>query len=287
MRLWPSTFRFSLKITLTAIFVAALMLKASHWQWQRYLEKTLLVSSYQENASSPATPFEKAAADPDGLNAYHFRALSLEGVYDYRRQVAILNRRDSSGPGQLLLTPLKLPNTETRVLISRGLIPFRDREPSAWPQYDGPPGEQLKGVLQASVGKATPISPSSRLSASDEEVVRNFLYPDLEAIARQLPYPVLTSHYLQRIKKEGDPEFPAEYVKIKVPPSTHFGYTIEWALLATLTMLGAFFLQAFPDRFTRRRPTIQGPNDLSSSPRVQAEEDWKNSQKSNGFPGKH
>ncbi len=286
MKFLPSTFVFSARISLTAVLLAALMLKASHWQWTRYLEKKQLMATYAENAEVEAPELQALIDSNPDLGSYLYRKLELQGEYDFDNQVVVLNRRHASGPGQLLLTPLKLENSETRVIVSRGFIPFKHRDSSHWEKYNHVQSEELFAVVQKARGKQLPISPKSELHKNSTGLSTTWLYPDIAAISKQLPYPVLQGYYLQRIAKVGDPEFPAEYVRLKVPPSTHFGYTIEWILLAVMSLLIAFVLQAFPQRFfgqrTKSTENQSRSNDLDSSPRMEKEKCFADAQKKNG-----
>lgn len=284
MSFLPKSFRFSARITLAALLLAALMLKASHWQWGRYLEKKRLLATFAEQDKTPSPKLSDLLKEEADLEPLLFRKISLEGEYDFKNQIVVLNRRHASGPGQLLLTPLKLKDSETRVIVSRGFIPFKHRESTHWEQYNHKESEALFGILQLSKGKQLPFSPRSEMNPKEQGLSTTWLYPDISAISAQLPYPVVQGYYLQRLKQSDDPEFPAEYVRLKVPPSTHFGYTIEWALLALFALLIAFVLQAFPDRFFSKRRLSEKPrsNDLDSSRRMEQEESFEAARKKNG-----
>ncbi len=284
MKFLPKTFRFSYRISVVALLLAALMLKASHWQWGRYLEKKKLLATFAEQGNAPVPDLKLLLEEKQDLEPLLFRKIRLEGEYDFQNQVVVLNRRHASGPGQLLLTPLKLQGSETRVIVSRGFIPFKHRDSSHWSQYNHKASEELFGVLQRTRAKQLLLSPDSEMSSQSPGLSTTWLYPDIAAISQQLPYPVLQGFYLQRLAQQGDPEFPAEYVRLKVPPSTHFGYTIEWALLALLALLIAFVLQAFPERFFSKRTKIESPRsgDLDSSPRMEREESFEAARKKNG-----
>jgi cytochrome oxidase assembly protein ShyY1 len=228
-------------------------------------------------------------ASEESLEPYLYRKVKVSGTYDFAHEMVVLNRRHASGPGQLLLTPLKLDRSNVSLIISRGFIPFRDREPDTWGKYRLAEQDSFFAVLQASVGQKTVIAPKGEAGDSAAGFTQTWLYPDVDSMAGQLPYPILTGYYLQRIGPSGTAsEFPAEYIRLKVPPSTHFGYTIEWALLACASLIAGFVLQAFPAKFSRRELHQQRPadrsrsNDLSSTPRADAEQQRHDAIKNNG-----
>ena len=247
------------------------MVRASVWQWDRYLFKKDLLATYEQNSESPPLPFPSDS--PEARETALNRKVEVSGRYDYQHEMIILNRRHASGPGHVLLTPMLREDGEA-VLVTRGFIPFADREPQTWEKYRAAEGEvTVQGVLTPGVPHRSLLAPNSKLGSSDKAFVRTWLYPDLSKIAEQLPYPVLTEVYVQKIGEPIGGEFPAEFIDVKVPPSTHFGYTIEWALLALATLILGFVLQAFP----RRRSGVRtaGPkarSDFGGSKRYHEEE---------------
>ena len=244
-------FRFSPLITLAACGLAGLMLKASFWQWDRYQYKLDLLESYQQNSRGEAVEFP-AHLKPDQINGLLHGRVRLSGEYDFEQQILIANRKHPSGPGYWLMTPLRRQGTEKAVFVSRGFIPFADRSAESWTKYSFTKSEQLDAIVQETVPHRIFLAPESSTAGSDAERKEIWLYPDLEQIAAQLPYPIETSVFLQRLGGPPHGQFPAESVSVRVPPSTHFGYTIEWALLALSSLVIGFLLQAFPRRKEKR-----------------------------------
>ena len=72
-----------------------------------------------------------------------------------------------------------------------------------------------------------------------------------------LPYPTLETVFIQRLGGTALGRYPEESVQIQVPPSTHFGYTFEWGILAVVTLTAGFLLQAFPFRNPYRTQTAK------------------------------
>ena len=246
MKLVPSTFRFSPFISLFAVALAALMVWASSWQWERYQYKKELVATYEAHSTVLPLPFPLEAKNPEEFTEVLHQKIQLRGTYDYSRQMIVMNRRHATGPGFWLLTPFKPNNSENYLIVSRGFIPFSDASPESWEQYTFEPEEEIEAIVQETIAHRTLLAPDSKGSSTDGAFVRKWLYPDIEKIAKQLPYPVTTAVFLQRLGAPPSGTFPAESVSIRVPPSTHFGYSIEWMLLALASLTVAYLLQAFP-----------------------------------------
>jgi cytochrome oxidase assembly protein ShyY1 len=248
MKHFPN-FKFCLKTTVICAFLASVMLVASYWQWQRYKYKVALLQTFTENKSSPATPLPSLESIGDQFDDLLNKKISVIGNYDFEKQLIIINKRHrmpdgASGPGHWLVTPFKPINSKKTILVSRGFIPFVDSEPESWTKYNFQE-ENLLGVLQKSINSKGPLSPQNPVATKDKWEVR-WKFPELQNIAKQFPYPIETRFFIQRIGKPPVGNFPSEDLSIKVPPSTHFGYTIEWILLALATLAIGFVKQAFP-----------------------------------------
>lgn len=243
-----------------------MMFYLSTWQWERYKWKVDLVNSYRTNSEAQAIPFPLGGRSKEDFAEVINRKVKISGSYDFSRQMIVQNRRHASGPGFWLLTPFKIDRSESYVIVSRGFIPFADRTPEDWQKYNFKQEEEFEAVVQKTVDQMNFVAPKSKNNLSENSFTEKWLYPDMKEIAKQLPYPVITEVYLQRLGKPPVGTFPAEAISIQVPPSTHFGYTIEWALLGLMTLLIGFGLQAFGRRGKMRVLLIVAPYLFQVSP---------------------
>lgn len=247
-------YQFSLFTTVFTLTLAVLMLVASRWQWHRYLEKQELVATYAEHSTTKAVVINAASLDSKSIaDKYRYRKIQVSGTWDFSHQMVIINRMHKSGPGYELLTPLHLDSSDFALIVSRGFIPFADREPDSWHKYDiAEPKATLEGVVQASVSKGL-FSPGNPAVNPNGQWVSKWLFPELDLMAKQFPYPVVDTFYLQQIHTGESHDFPAQNISIEVPPSTHYWYTYEWIVLALCTLSIGFSVQAFPHLFNRQQ----------------------------------
>ena len=276
-RILPQSFRFSPLVCVISLGLAAVMLRASFWQWSRYHYKVDLVKSYQSTSTSQALPFPAQGLAPQDFSSVLNRKVRLSGTYDFAHEMIVLNRSHASGPGFWLLTPLKIDGTNNRVIVSRGFIPFADSSPASWEKYRFSAQELFDAVVQASVPHRSYLTPDSVSEESSDSFQRKWFYPDIDKIARQLPYPLITPVFLQHLGSSPHGLFPAQSVSVDVPPSTHFGYTIEWALLATASIVVGFLVQAFP-RGGRRPVFAPHSPKVEAVPHVEGEDPWRRAQ---------
>lgn len=227
------------------------MLRASFWQWDRYKEKTALLETYKSNKSNEALDFPLqelsnkniSPKEEELIEKFLNKKISLSGEFDFSKQVIVTNRKDASGPGHHLLTPFKIENSKYYIIISRGFIPFEDRNPESWLKYNKDPKANLNAVLKKNIKINSSFGPQNPAAGADLPFSTIWYYAEIDKMAQQLPYPVLSSIYLQELS--GSKDFPKEAISLEVPPSTHFGYTFEWIFLAFLTQIISFLIQCF------------------------------------------
>ena len=266
-----SRFRFSLKITLICLFVSLCLFRIAAWQWSRYHWKQALVETYRANRTSESKPFPASELvscnklrcrlgqtqlsetspidlDSDTVASLQFHKVRIRGRYDYSNELIITNRKNGDGPGHILLTPFILDGLDTAVWVSRGFIPFRSRSPSTWTEYLESTDTIDIDVVFLS-GKTPkflgPRNPEVKELTTAE--ARIWFFEQTSALSQLLPYDSFRNVFVQRI---GPPvgsasNFPEEAISIQVPPSTHFGYTIEWTLLGLLVLSIGFLKQLF------------------------------------------
>ena len=243
-------YKFSIIRFFPFALLAIAMFWASSWQWTRYLEKKALVKTYADhNISIPLTLKEVRATSPSD---YLYKKLKLAGKYDFNNQVIIENRKTAEGPGYAILTPLIIDDTLPAIMVSRGFIPYKSRSSKEWLDYNEKEGQiEIVGAIQSSVKKRSAFSPENDKKKLLES--KRVLYADLQFISAAIPYPIETDFFVERIGlPQNDKAFPKELVQIQVPPSTHFGYTIEWILLGCATLIIGYAYQRFPKFFSRK-----------------------------------
>lgn len=218
------------------------MLIAANWQWTRYHEKLELVEAYHNHEKSKPITLEPDSSGHIELSPYLHKKIRLVGNFDFSSQVAITNRRHAKGFGHWLMTPFSVQNSREKILISRGFIPYEDREIETWGKYNSASNEVV-GVVQKSVSKRSGFSPSASMT-----LPHLFLYPDLALIRDIKIADINTEYYIQSISEPILNGYPSTDISIDVPPSTHFWYTFEWIGLSFLTLLISFLIQIFRPR---------------------------------------
>ena len=243
----PAHFRFSWTVTTVSVTLALVMLWCSNWQWRRYHEKKALVATYEAMDTAIALPFPASGTTTEDFASVLDRKVSVSGTWDYDHQFVVTNRRNADGPGHWLMTPLRLDGSPAAVLVSRGFIPFEDRDPASWEKYRFAPTGQFQAVVKRAQSKKL-LGPGNPDPAPGQSIAPVWYFVEAERAAERLPYPLITPVFLQHLGPPPSGRYPEQSISIEVPPQVHFGYTIEWILLALATLAIGLAIQAWPWR---------------------------------------
>lgn len=162
-----------------------------------------------------------------------FRRAQVSGIADYENELVLGGRSRAGSPGVNLLTPVRVPGSDTAVLVNRGWTYSPDAAsvaPAEWREQDTVSFVGYVDVLSA--GDVTPKRPG-----------RERLIPraTLATARARLPYPVAPI-YLVALEpadsaREGVP------ARLALPRATdegpHLGYALQWFTFATIAFVGA------------------------------------------------
>jgi surfeit locus 1 family protein len=236
---------FSRKWILTTLLVlagGALCVRLGIWQLDR-LEQRRSFNSHVE-AMWAAEPLALTGQIDEDLMIMEYRAVTVNGTYDFENQVALRNRYFRNEYGYHLLTPLILDDGSA-VLVERGWIPADGNDtPSKWRAYDQPGRITVTGQIR--LGQAEPDLggvPDPTL-APGQDRLEFWNIVNLERIGGQLPYPLLDV-FVQPDVDLDDTEPPVPYQpEIELTEGPHLGYAGQWFIFATILVLGyPFYLR--------------------------------------------
>ena len=171
-----------------------------------------------------------------------YRAVTINGTYDFENQVALRNRYFQDEYGYHLLTPLLLDDGSA-VLVDRGWIPADGNDsPADWRRYDQPGRGHASGADR--LGQAKPDLGG---------------VPDPPLAPGQTRLEFWNNVNLERIQADAlsitgcfcpagcDPDDtpPVPYQpEIELTEGPHQGYAVQWFTFATILVLGyPFYLR--------------------------------------------
>ena len=217
------------------LFLAVLFVRLGIWQLHRLDQRKAhnrLVATREHAAPEPlerlADP--RAADAPDAL----YRRAEVHGTYDVARQVRVRNRSLDDRPGEVVLTPLRLPDG-TAVVVNRGWAPSTDdRQPL--PASAAPPSGTVtvQGLVLAPEKRGS-FGPRDPATGTLSHLVRI----DVARYQRQLPYdvyPVYLELARQRPAQTGVLPTPVPPPELGEGP--HFSYALQWFSFTAIGVIG-------------------------------------------------
>ena len=180
---------------------------------------------------------------PSDIDSMEWRSVAVTGEYDFENQVVIRNQYNGNQYGYHIITPLLFDGGA--VLVDRGWIPADGNSaPSDWRKYDEVGPQNVTGQIR--IGQAQPIigGVADPELSSDQTRMDAWNNLNLERIAKQIPYPILTV-YVQPNTEDAASAPPIAFQPIvELTEGSHFGYALQWFTFATILFVGyPFYLR--------------------------------------------
>jgi surfeit locus 1 family protein len=159
----------------------------------------------------------------------------VAGTYEVQHQVFLDNRQENDQPGVHVITPLKIDDSETRVLINRGWVGWTSGR-GAMPEVATP-----RGRVQI-IGLATVPSTKKFFLMPDHPETSAKLWSklDMTRFQKQLGHPLQPV-----VLQQTDGDAPDTLVRHWPPPddrvSKHRGYAFQWYGMAVALFLFYLF----------------------------------------------
>ena len=209
--------------TVATLLLLPAFVALGQWQLGRADEKRTLQAEYDRRAHQPPIALDGQLRRGEDLRFYRVVA---EGVYEAERQILLDNRVHAGSVGYYVVTPLRLRDSDTRVLVNRGWVPLgRDR--AHLPAVPPPAGEQrVTGIA------TVPLERRFSLGDGAQGPGWQTVWPYLD-LAR---YREATAQPLQPVVILLDPQSAGGYVRqwarLDAGIATHQGYAFQWFALA-------------------------------------------------------
>ncbi|MDH3466757.1 MAG: SURF1 family protein [Gammaproteobacteria bacterium] len=229
--------RRSLVPTVMMAVCLPVLLMLGFWQLNRADYKQRQLDSYLARGQLGILPIPAAIVDAEEV--VHYR-VSATGVYEVDRQFLVDNITLRGRPGYHVITPLRIAESNTRVLVNRGWVPWGD-DRNVLPQVP-PPSRPLR--VQGRAIRPADEFFTLRDESDNTEWESRWQNLDMDRFARLVGYPVQPIIILldpidedSKLRQEWD-----------VPRNNwierHRAYAFQWfALAATLVVLAIFSLR--------------------------------------------
>ena len=214
----------------------ALLIGLGVWQLQRLAWKENLIAEVSARVAAPAAE-SPAEADWGKLapDDYDYRHVSVSGVYEFSRQVLVFRALEQargrySGPGYLVLTPLRLAGG-AHVIVNRGFVPQDQKARFAAPTPDAEDQTIVTGLMR-------PSEPRNWFTPSDDPAHGQWFTRDPAAIAAALKIERAAPFTIDA--DAGAPgQLPQGGETVLAFPNSHLAYAFTWFGMA-LALAGVF-----------------------------------------------
>jgi len=243
-----------------AILVSAGCVRLGFWQLHRLAARRAANAKLAERLSRPAAPALEAMRDTASAE---FRRATATGTFDWDHELSLAARTHEGSPGANILTPLRVPGTDTAVLINRGWVYAADAMSVDFARWREPHAAAVTGYLVD-----IPHGGRGMVSAtSNPRVVRRLQY---DSLAKRMPYPIAPFILVATENRSpGPPTASRDSTPARLPTplldeGPHLGYAIQWFAFAVIGLVGAAVV-ARADRRGRLHATQTQPGRLTPS----------------------
>ena len=205
---------------------AILFVRLGLWQLARLHEKVrrnTAIASQQQ-----AAPVQFASLPPDTAAAQYRRATAV-GVFDYANELVLSNRTHQGAPGVELVTPMRLPGSDTAVLVDRGWVYSPDGasvDRSRWREADS-------ATVTAYVQQYAPDAEATT-RGRDPRIVRRI---SRREVSPRVRYPLAPYYLIQTGDTASSHPVRREMPALDEGP--HRSYAIQWFFFAATALVGA------------------------------------------------
>lgn len=200
------------------------------WQLDRAAQKQVIKDKVMQRSETPVRvlPFEMS----NGSEHEHYQ-YKFTGVFEPKYQILLDNQIHQGQAGYLVITPIKMPSTETRVLVNRGWIPWgASRE--TLPTIPTPDSNfEITGRAVVPPTDYFTLENESNLSADWTTRWQNL---DMEKIQSQLPFTVYP--IVIQLDADADAGFVRDWPNYDDHwIQRHRGYAFHWFSFAVLLIV--------------------------------------------------
>jgi len=212
------------------IILALTFISLGFWQLARLAERRTLNDSLRSRAETAPIAF---ADLPKDSSAARFTRVKVDGTYDFAHEIVLTNRTRNGSPGVHIITPLRMPGSDTLVLVNRGWVYAPDGMTAVltrWREAESVTGDGFVQNLTTRAGQAR--------SARRPNAYR---WMDRPTLSQAFPYPI-AGYYIVLIG-DGKPQVANVPPRLEVPPldeGSHLNYSFQWFSFAAISIIGMF-----------------------------------------------
>jgi surfeit locus 1 family protein len=222
--------RSALIITL-GLLTAAVCIRLGLWQLDRRTQRQAYNAEATARLANTPIPLREVRGDSA---AVRLQRVTASGTWQYADEVALTARSRNGSPGVHILTPLRLADSDTLVLVARGWVYAADAATVDFPRWQEGDSAQFEGFV-------LPFPRPAETPDTSQIAPRAVTRLDAPRLAARLGAPLAPYYVVLTASSAADTgEVP---VRLTEPPVTdegqHLSYAVQWFLFATIFGAGS------------------------------------------------
>lgn len=214
--------------TVICLLLFVIMILLGFWQWTRYHSRMQIQSAFQAAIAAKPIPLSKLQALPNK----EYRHVVVQGHYLSQHNFLLQHRYHHDRLGFEVLTPLQLANSNKVVLVNRGWIPATPALTPALKLARVSGWQTVTGYVFYPPAKAFTLGSNIVKPEQRPLQIQKIDLAEIHTIIKQPIYPFVL--YLDKASQHG---FVREWTPIVMDPRKHFGYMIQWFLMALALLI--------------------------------------------------
>ena len=239
--------RSSLIFSIFAVAFGLLCVRLGFWQLSRLHERRASNALVAARLDSAITTRDHLPSD---TSLARFRRIRLVGTYDYAHQIVLSGRSNNGSPGVNFLTPLRVPGSDTAVLVNRGWVYSPDALLVDAPHWREPVDAVVTGFVTTFHDRAA----GAAVVPGQGRTIR---WLDAHAIDSLMPYP-MAPYYVIATDSASVRNAPVRLDPPALDEGPHTSYAIQWFSFAAISLAGAGVF-SWTSRRASRRPRLAPP----------------------------
>lgn len=211
-------------VTVATVFGMALTAQLGRWQLHRAAEKEARAAEYAARATLPVLD-ARSLAGPGVDPQLVYRHVQARGRWLPQYTVALDNRPMGGQPGFYIVTPLRLEDSATVILVQRGWVPRNFEDRTRLPPYETP-----EGVVDVEGRLAPSTTRLYELGQGQGGAIRQNL--DIAQFRLETGLPLADAVIEQQGEAAGG--LRRDWPAVDLGIDRHYGYAFQWFGLCAL-----------------------------------------------------
>ncbi|MDX1600317.1 MAG: SURF1 family protein [Anaerolineales bacterium] len=221
-----------------AIVVAAACIRLGFWQLSRLQERRDRNQEIRAGLQDERIELTEAVSSE---SVEPFRRIRARGRFDSAHQVVLTARSYQNQSGVHLVTPLRLVESDTAVLVDRGWLPLEERSPEDLDAYSVEGVVEVEGVTLPSQSQPQIFLFPPPPTGTPQDPRTSWPALDVSAISGQIPYHLISVYVAVTEPVPEGASSPIPDPGLELSEGPHLGYAIQWFSFALIALVGGSY----------------------------------------------